>query len=113
MHEMALCEAIVQALEEQASVHAYSRVRRVRLAVGPLACVEPEALRFSFDACTRGTLAEGAALDILRTDGSAWCFACGEAFPVTGHGQPCPTCGGHRVQVTGGDELTIKDMEVA
>ena len=113
MHEMALCEAIVQALEEQATVHAYTRVKRVRLAVGPLSCVEPEALRFSFDACTRGTLADGAVLDIIDTEGTAWCFGCCKTFPVTGHGQECPACGGHQVQVMTGDEFTIKDMEVA
>ncbi len=112
MHEMSLCEAIVQTLEEQASTHAYTKVKRVRLSVGPLSCVEPEALKFSFDACTRGTLADGASLEILQAEGSAWCFGCSETFPITGHGQPCPRCGSHLVHVTSGDEFKIKDMEV-
>jgi hydrogenase nickel incorporation protein HypA/HybF len=112
MHEMALCEAIVQMLEDQAKEHAYTRVKRVRLSVGPLSCVEPEALQFSFDACTRGTLADGASLEILNAEGEAWCFACSGAFAVTGHGQACPTCGSHQVQITAGDEFKVKEMEV-
>ncbi len=60
MHEMSLCQGVVRILEEQAAAHAYKRVKTVRLEVGPLATVEPEALRFCFDAATRGTLAENA-----------------------------------------------------
>lgn len=113
MHEMAICESIVQALEEQAAVHAYSTVRAVRLEIGPMSCVEPEALRFSFDACARGTIADRARLDIIETKGTAWCFACSESVPVGRRSDPCPECGSHQIEVTGGDELRIKDMEVA
>ena len=55
MHEMALCRGVVQIIEEQAKAHAYTRVKTVRLEIGPLATVEPDALRFCFDAATRGT----------------------------------------------------------
>jgi hydrogenase nickel incorporation protein HypA/HybF len=57
MHEMSLCQGMVQIIEEKAKAHAYTRVRTVRLEIGPLATVEPEAMRFCFDAATRGTLA--------------------------------------------------------
>ena len=46
MHEMALCRGVVRIIEEQAKTHAYTRVKTVRLEIGPLAAVEPEALRF-------------------------------------------------------------------
>ena len=41
MHEMSLCQGVVQILEEQAKTHAFTRVRTVRLEIGPLAAVEP------------------------------------------------------------------------
>ncbi|MBI4725329.1 MAG: hydrogenase maturation nickel metallochaperone HypA [Rhodomicrobium sp.] len=112
MHEMSLCQGVVQILEEQAAAHAYSRVKTVRLEIGPFAGVEPEALRFCFDAVTRGTLAENARLDIVTSTASAWCFSCEETVPVNDRQAECPNCGSHQLQVTGGDELRIKELEV-
>ncbi|NIU77000.1 MAG: hydrogenase maturation nickel metallochaperone HypA, partial [Gammaproteobacteria bacterium] len=76
MHEMALSESILQVLEEQARAQGFSRVRRVRLEVGVLSCVEPEALRFHFGAVTRGSLAEGAELEVLPVPAAGWCLPC-------------------------------------
>jgi len=112
MHEMALCQGLVQILEEQAKVHAYTRVKTVRLEIGPLATVEPEALRFCFDVATRGTLAENAKLDIVTTAASTWCFSCGETVTISGRNGVCPNCGSYQVQATGGDEMRIKELEV-
>jgi hydrogenase nickel incorporation protein HypA/HybF len=112
MHEMALCQGVVRILEEQAEAHAYSRVRMVRLEIGPLATVEPEALRFCFDAATRGTLAENATLDIVTTPATAWCFSCGDNVTISERNGVCPNCGSYQLQVTGGDELRIKELEV-
>ncbi len=112
MHEMSICESILGVIEQQAVAQAFSRVRRLRLEIGPLAGVEIEALRFCFDAVMRGSLAEGAALEIIEPPVSAWCMQCAEAVEVRQRFDACPKCGGHQVQITGGDELRIKDMEV-
>ena len=112
MHEMALCRGVVQIIEEQAKAHAYTRVKTVRLEIGPLATVEPEAMWFCFDAAARGTLAENANLDIITTAASAWCFFCEETVTISERNGVCPNCGGYQVQVTGGDELRIKELEV-
>lgn len=112
MHEMALCRGMVQIIEEQATAHDYTRVKTVRLEIGPLAAVEPEALRFCFDAATRGTVAENAKLEIVTMAASAWCFSCGETVTISERNGVCPNCGSYQVQVTGGDELRIKELEV-
>ena len=112
MHEMSLCQGMVQIIEEQAKTQSYNRVKTVRLEIGPLATVEPEALRFCFDAATRGTLAENATLDIITTAASAWCFSCGETVTISERNGTCPNCGSYQLQVTGGDELRIKELEV-
>lgn len=113
MHEMSLCEGILATLQEQARLHGFDRVRRVRLEIGRLACVEPEALRFGFDVVMRGSLAEGAALEIERPPGRAHCFDCGASVEIADRLAPCPACGGGRLSPTGGDEMRIRDLEVA
>ena len=112
MHEMALCESIVQILEQEALRQDFSQVKTVWLEIGPLAGVELEALRFSFDAVARGTVAGQARLEIIETEGRAWCLACAKTVPVSQRFDPCPDCGSYQVQVTGGEEMRIKELEV-
>lgn len=112
MHEMALCESVLQVLEEQARVQDFQRISRVRLEIGRLSGVEIAALRFGFEVVTRGSLAEGARLDILEPPGTAWCMPCEAVVEIARRGDPCPDCGSHQLQVTGGDQMNIKDLEV-
>lgn len=112
MHELSLCENIVQIIEEQAKIQGYRRVKMVWLEVGGLAGVETEALRFGFDVVTKNSVAEGAHLEILTTPGLAWCMHCAETVAIERRYDECPRCGGYQLQVTGGDELRIKELEV-
>jgi len=112
MHEMALCESLRSALEDAAQTQSFSKVTRVRLAIGRFAGVEVEALRFGFDVVMRGSLAEGAELVVLEEPGTAWCFDCNDTVPLRQRLDPCPRCGGERLVPNGGTEMTIKDLEV-
>lgn len=113
MHELALCQSVVQTLREQARLRDFNRVTAVRLEVGALSCVSTEAIEFCFDAVVRGTLAEGARLELVVLPGRAWCLDCGVGFSLEERHAPCPRCGGHRLRVAQGDEMRIKDLEVA
>jgi len=112
MHEMALCESMLQILEAQGQAQGFYRVKRVRLEVGALSCVEEGALRFHFEVVSRGSLAEGAVLELIPVPGQGWCRPCGRAVAVTSFMDTCPHCHGP-VQVSGGDGLQIRDLEVA
>ncbi len=108
MHELSIATAIVEACVERA---AGSRILRVRVEVGCLAAVLPDSLRFCFELCAKGTLAEGATLEILETPGRAVCDACGETIMLASPSGRC-ACGG-RLRIVAGDELRMKDMEIA
>jgi len=112
MHEMALAEGVRSIVEEAARAHHARRVSVVRLEVGALAQVEAAALRFAFDVVKRGSLADGARLEIVSTEGSAWCLCCSRAVPLVRRGDACPRCGSHQLQVNGGEELRVLDIEV-
>ncbi len=112
MHEMSLAESMLEIIERQALAQPFRRVRSVVLEIGALAAVEPEAMRFCFDAVTRGTIAEGAALAIVATPGQGWCLTCAKSVPLAEQFALCPECGDGHVQVTGGTEMRVKELEV-
>ena len=113
MHEMSLCESMIEIIEAEAAKNGFSRVNTVFLDIGTLGHVEPEAMLFCFDAVSRGTIAEGARLEIARPPGAAWCMDCSKTVEIGERYDPCPTCGGHRLQVTGGEELRITELDVS
>ncbi len=112
MHELALCESIRTIIDEQAASVGFTRVERVTVEVGQFAGVEVEALRFGFDVAMQGGPAERAVLDILEVPATAWCLPCEKPVRIDQRYDPCPHCGSHHLQVSGGDALTIKSMEV-
>lgn len=66
MHELSLMEDLVALVESEVG---RARVHVVRLEVGQRAGASPHALRFCFDICVCGTALEGAALEIVTTEG--------------------------------------------
>lgn len=112
MHEMSLCENIRDILEVQARNDRFTRVRKVWLEVGPLSCVEPAALRFGFDVVMRGSVAEGASLDIATPLAQARCPACQKVSEVAQRYEACPACGVPGMELVRGDELRISKLEV-
>ena len=112
MHDMAVCVGIVGVLEAEARRQDFRRVKSIWLEVGPFSGAEPEAMRFCFDAVAHGTLAENARFEIIATRGTAYCMQCTKDIEIEERFSPCPLCGSHQLQVTGGDELRIKELEV-
>lgn len=112
MHELSICRNILDIVLEQAATDGFSRVERIGLEIGPFAGIEIEALRFGFDVVTKGSLAEGARLDIHETAGTARCADCGASTVLLRRFDPCPQCGSHNLRVTGGEDLRVKELEV-
>jgi hydrogenase nickel incorporation protein HypA/HybF len=109
MHELALADAIVRIASEQAGSR---RVTKVELRVGHLRQVVPSALEFSFELVARGTVVEGAELEIEEVPIQVRCRACGEATRSDGFPLACGLCGGLDVEVTAGEELLVESLEL-
>jgi hydrogenase nickel incorporation protein HypA/HybF len=108
MHELALMERVVEAVIERVGG---ARVAVVRLEIGRLAAVVPEALQFCFEVCAQGTSLEGASLHIAVIPGRARCRDCGVERVIETYADVCP-CGGTELRVLGGEELCVKNVEV-
>lgn len=113
MHEMSLCEGIRRVIEDQARAHHVKQIKTVRLEIGRFAGVEKPALEFAFDVVMKGSPAEGASLVMLDLPGRATCFDCAKEVEISDRLDSCPECGSGRLMPIGGDEMRIKDLEVA
>jgi hydrogenase nickel incorporation protein HypA/HybF len=113
MHEMSLAEGVLQLIEDAARQQEFSKVTTVWLEIGQLAGVEVEAMKFCFDVVTRDSIADGARLEIIALPGIGWCMQCSMTAPMSEVFGACPQCGRHQMQVTGGTEMRVKELEVA
>jgi len=112
MHEMSLCEDVVQLIEDQATTQRFTRVSTVWLEIGALAGVEIQAMHFSFTAVARGTVADSAKLEIIDIAGIANCPACNQCIPVLARFDVCSECGHYPLDIIAGEEMRIKELEV-
>ena len=69
-------------------------------------------MRFSFDVVMKGSLADGARLEIIKIPGQAWCLQCMKPITIERRFDACADCGGHQLQITAGEEMLIKELEV-
>ena len=112
MHEMSLAESVLQLMEDAARRDNFTKVTAVWLEIGQLCGVEPQAMLFCFDAVTRGSIAHGARLEIIAVPGTGQCTDCARLVPMTEVFDECPHCGGYPLQVTGGTQMRVKELEV-
>jgi hydrogenase nickel incorporation protein HypA/HybF len=112
MHEMSLAESVLQIIEDAARKQGYTRVKTVWLEIGQLACVEQESLRFCFDEVMRDSIAHQARLEITEIAGQGRCAKCSIEMPISALYEACPKCGSYEIQVIGGDEMRVKELEV-
>ncbi len=109
---MSLCEGLLQIIEEQAGKQNYQRVLTVWLEIGALAGVEQEALIFAFEVVKKNTLADTARLEIIPVRGQAHCVDCDSAVEINARYDACSVCGSYHLEVTSGEELRIRELEV-
>ncbi|RZN12657.1 hydrogenase maturation nickel metallochaperone HypA [Bradyrhizobium genosp. SA-3] len=112
MHEMAICLGIIQIVEEEVRHRSFSRVRSVCLELGALSHAAPEAIRFCFAVVATRTVAEGAVLNIVELPGVAWCMSCSKSVEIARRGERCPCCGSYQLQVTAGEQMRVKELEI-
>lgn len=113
MHEVGIMESTIEVVLRQAGQHRASRVHRIVLRIGALAGVEPESLRFAFDAVTRGTIAAGSELDIEAVPAKAYCSDCAKDFSVErGFIFTCPECNQLSGELRQGKELELIRIEM-
>lgn len=112
MHEASIVEAVLERACEEARKAGARRIERIRLRVGVLAGVVPEALQFAFGALREGTPAAGATLEVENAPATFRCLDCQGTMESLHLDFTCPACGGALVVDSGGHQLELIRLEV-
>lgn len=111
MHELSIAKDLLAIVEKTAAEHGLVRVSGLRIVVGALGNVVPEALEFAFEVAGRGTVADGARLDIVEVPVTVRCNACRSETELEDFAFLCTACGSVDVDVLRGNELYLDSIE--
>jgi hydrogenase nickel incorporation protein HypA/HybF len=103
--------ALTMALGEAEKAGA-RRVHAIRLRIGALSGVVPDALEFAFEALKLGTPAEGAELDIEHVPARFWCGRCATEFEGGELLTECPACKTPSRELRSGREMEVASLEI-
>jgi hydrogenase nickel incorporation protein HypA/HybF len=109
MHELAMCESIMEAVERRANGR---KVAGVTVRVGVLQRVWKPAFDQCFEMVAAGTLAEGASVDLVVLPVHSTCRQCGTSAESDDQPLVCISCGSTGLDVSGGDELLLESIRV-
>lgn len=109
---MGIMAEVLESTLAAASDAGATRVNSIRLTIGELTGIVPDALEFAFEALSLGTIAEGGTLEITVVPASSRCLTCGEEFSHDAYDRRCTACGSFLCEVLGGDELVISGADV-
>jgi len=112
MHELSVCQSIIDQVNHIAADHQASSVDKIYLQIGPLAGIEPELLLSAFSIAKAATVASHAELIIQTTPVRVKCEKCSAISEVVLNHLVCQSCGDWRTQLLSGDELLLERVEL-
>lgn len=112
MHESSIARQILTAAVEQAREAGAGHVRAVRGWIAETESLSADSVAFHFEACARGTPAEGARLVLTVSRIAARCRACDLVYEPEHHVLLCPACGSTEATLAREPGLGIESIEV-
>lgn len=111
MHELSIAQSILEIVLEESARNRLKQINVIRLQVGAMAAVVPEALTFCFDMLSENSIARGASLEIETLPVVARCPRCELPFQVEKQIFLCPKCGDPTLELVSGRELSVVNIE--
>lgn len=111
MHEMSITEDLIAIIRGEMKKSSLKRLVSVKLRLGELTAIDPESLRFCFDASIKKTELEGALLEIEGVPLTGRCSGCATTWKITDLALICPACNSTDVEKIAGTELDIVSID--
>jgi len=113
MHEVSIMQNVFEIAFSHLRQEKATRIHRLRLRIGALSGVVPDALQFAFDALKENTPAAEASLEVEYVPVRFYCAKCSLEFGTDDIVELCPACGSPSAEVRQGRELDVVSLEVS
>jgi hydrogenase nickel incorporation protein HypA/HybF len=113
MHELSVCNALLQQVESIARAQNAAAVSAIVLKLGPLSGIEEPLLRHAWPLAAAGTVAEHTELTIETMDVVVRCSQCDTESVVPSNRLLCSRCGDFRTRLISGDEMLLQRVELS
>ncbi len=113
MHELSVCLALIEQVDDVAQEHGGGRVEKIVVRLGPLSGVEADLLSQAYPIAIAGTVAEDAELVVESMPIVVRCVGCDAESEVPVNKLTCPECGEIRTRIVSGDEMLLARVEIA
>jgi hydrogenase nickel incorporation protein HypA/HybF len=112
VHELGIAQSVIDAVQTEAARHPGAKPSKVAVRIGELSAIDPDALRFSFEALIRESELEGMVLEIQVCPRRHRCDDCGAEFDVKDFDFRCSQCASTRNECISGEELELAYLEL-
>ncbi len=128
MHELSICQKIIETIENEAVKNGMSKVRSAILRVGKMAAFQKDQLGFCLSTYEKSEMLAGMTFEIEEVPVELECNACHQRYvdarfdddefahsiahaPGLFIPPPCPVCTSDDVAMIAGDELTLVSID--
>jgi len=112
MHEYPITEQIIKIASGKAKENNARSVTRITLVVGEQSGFIGESIQMYFDIISKGTLCEGAVLEMENIKAKWYCPDCNKHYKRQPFSFACPDCGNDGMPTNIGKEFYVKDIEI-
>ncbi len=112
MHELAICQALINQVEDIALEHHASSVISIVVHIGPLSGAEAPLIKSAYPVAAAGTIAHNATLHIEIMPVRVKCRSCLEETEATANRLLCGSCGDFHTDLIIGDEMLLASLEM-
>jgi hydrogenase nickel incorporation protein HypA/HybF len=112
MHELAVCQALIEQVERVARDNAARRILSITVSVGPLSGIEARLLEHAYPLAAAGTVAEEAKLVVVTVPVRVRCRTCRAETEVASNRLLCGSCNDWQVDVIAGEEMLLQRVEI-
>ncbi len=111
MHELSMCNAIINRVRTAAEKNNCTRILSVTLEIGALHQIIPEIMDTAWQTVSNHTCADGSTLIIKTIPLTLHCHDCNAEYCIHTGIPRCPTDGTHQSEIIHGKEMNIISFE--
>lgn len=110
MHELSITQSVLDIALDHAEQNGAKHISRIVLTIGAMTMVVGDCVRFYFDTISKGTLAEGAELEIIDVPMRVKCSQCNKVYESEDPIFICPECQVISSEIISGKELDVTSI---